>query len=233
LLATYGSLNQLTEDAAGLLQRWLCAPERIAEPTQKIFAAALAQARHDLRTTGPKLVATLREVFALRSALEVHPAAYPTLAGDLAQLLPKTLLREIDYPRLTHLPRYLKALKLRADRWRQSPVKEAERSRALSPWLPRQRALPRSDARYWLVEEYRVSLFAQELGTAEAVSPQRLEREFAAASAASTPAAPGATPKAPAPAAKPAAPPLSVLTTGTKKNAPLKSLGALGDLFRK
>jgi ATP-dependent helicase HrpA len=233
LLATYGSLNQLTEDAAGLLQRWLCAPERIAEPTQKIFAAALAQARHDLRTTGPKLVATLREVFALRSALEVHPAAYPTLAGDLAQLLPKTLLREIDYPRLTHLPRYLKALKLRADRWRQSPVKEAERSRALSPWLPRQRALPRSDARYWLVEEYRVSLFAQELGTAEAVSPQRLEREFAAASAASTPAAPGATPKAPAPAANPAAPPLSVLTTGTKKNAPLKSLGALGDLFRK
>jgi ATP-dependent helicase HrpA len=233
LLATYGSLNQLTEDAAGLLQRWLCAPERIAEPTQKIFAAALAQARHDLRTTGPKLVATLREVFALRSALEVHPAAYPTLAGDLAQLLPKTLLREIDYPRLTHLPRYLKALKLRADRWRQSPVKEAERSRALSPWLPRQRALPRSDARYWLVEEYRVSLFAQELGTAEAVSPQRLEREFGAgAASAATPAAPGAAPK-PAVAAKPVAAPLSLLTSGTKKNAPLKSLGALGDLFRK
>jgi ATP-dependent helicase HrpA len=92
--------------------------------------------------------------------------------------------------------------------------------------------LPRSDARYWLVEEYRVSLFAQELGTAEAVSPQRLEREFAAASAASTPAAPGAAPK-PAVAAKPVAPPLSLLTAGTKKNAPLKSLGALGDLFRK
>ena len=233
LLATYGSLNQLTEDAAGLLQRWLCAPERIAEPTQKTFAAALTQARHDLRTTGPKLVATLRELFALRSALEVHPAAYPTLAGDLAQLLPKTLLREIDYPRLTHLPRYLKALKLRADRWRQSPVKEAERSRALSPWLPRQRALPRSDARYWLVEEYRVSLFAQELGTAEAVSPQRLEREFGAgAASAATPAAPGAASK-PAVAAKPVAAPLSLLTAGTKKNAPLKSLGALGDLFRK
>lgn len=227
LLATYASLNQLTEDAAGLLQRWLCGPERIAGPTQKNFAAALTQARYDLRTTGPKLVATLREVFSLRSALEVHPAAYPTLAGDLAQLLPKTLLREIDYPRLTHLPRYLKALKLRADRWRQSPVKEAERSRALSPWLPRQRALPRSDARYWLVEEYRVSLFAQELGTAEAVSPQRLEREFA-----SSPATPGSAPK-PVAQAKVAAPPLSLLTTATKKNAPLKSLGALGDLFRK
>ena len=227
LLATYCSQNKLTEEAAGLLQRWLCAPARVTEPTQKNFAAALAQARHDLRTTGPKLVATLREVFSLRSALEVHPSAYPTLVGDLAQLLPKTLLGEIDYPRLIHLPRYLKAMKLRADRWRQNPAKEAERSRTLSPWLTRQRTLPRSDDRYWLVEEYRVSLFAQELGTAEAVSPQRLEREFGAAAAAPGPAA-----KPPAPA-KSAASPLSVLTTGTKKNAPLKSLGALGDLFRK
>ncbi len=225
LLATYCSLNQLTEDAAGLLQRWLCSPSRVAEPTQKVFAAAFAQARHDLRTTGPKLVATLRELFSLRATLEAFPTPYPTLASDLAQLVPKTLLREIDYPRLTHLPRYLKALKLRADRWRQNPAKEAERSRALSPWLAKQRALPRSDPRYWLVEEYRVSLFAQELGTAEAVSPQRLEREFAGA-------APTEKGVATAPA-KPAPVPIAIIPTTAKKTAPLKSLGALGDLFRK
>lgn len=228
LIATYCPLNQLTEDAAGLMQRWLCAPERVAEPTQKAFAAAFAQARHDLRTSGPKLVATLREVFSLRSSLEVHPNPYPTLANDLAQLLPKTLLREIEYPRAQHLPRYLKALKLRADRWRQNPTKEAERSRALSPWIAKQRALPRGDARYWLVEEYRVSLFAQELGTAEAVSPQRLEREFASsgtnagAQAAATSAAPVAKPK-----------PIAVLPMPSKKAGPMKSFGALGDLFRK
>ncbi|MCX6936926.1 MAG: ATP-dependent RNA helicase HrpA [Verrucomicrobia bacterium] len=228
LLATYCSLNQLTEDVSGLFQRWLCAPERVAAPTQTAFSAAVAQARHELRTAGPKLCTTLREVFTLRAALEAHPAPYPTLASDLAQLLPKTLLREIDYARLQHLPRYLKALKLRAERWRQSPAKEAERSRALAPWLARQRALPRSDARYWLVEEYRVSLFAQELGTAEAVSPQRLEREFSQAGgvAVSSSAAPIAPPKSPAP-------PISVLPVSVKKGAPLKSLGALGDLFRK
>jgi ATP-dependent helicase HrpA len=235
LLATYCSLNQLTEDAAGLLQRWLCAPGRVTEPTQKAFAAAFAQARHDLRTTGPKLLATLRELFSLRATLEAYPTPYPTLASDLAQLVPKTLLREIDYPRLTHLPRYLKALKLRADRWRQNPAKEAERSRALSPWIARQRTLPRSDARYWLVEEYRVSLFAQELGTAEAVSPQRLEREFAG----TAPSAPGsagfqpASVSAPAAPPKPAPVPIAIIPTTAKKAAPLKSLGALGDLFRK
>ena len=229
LLATYCSLNQLTEDAAGLLQRWLCSPARVAEPTQKAFAAAVTQAKHDLRTSGPKLGAILKELFAIRATLEAFPNPYPTLASDLAQLVPKTLLREIEYPRVAHVVRYLKGLKARAERWRQHPAKEAERSRALAPWLARQRALSRSDARYWLVEEYRVSLFAQELGTAEAVSPQRLEREFAGA-----PGLAGAPEKGTAVApAKPAPPPLAVLPTTMGKGAPLKSLGALGDLFRK
>lgn len=229
LLATYCSLNQLTEDAAGLLQRWLCSPSRVAEPTQKAFASAVAQARHDLRTSGPKLCAVLKELFALRAGLEVHPNPYPTLTSDLAQLVPKTLLREIDYARVPHVVRYLKGLKLRAERWRQNPTKEAERSRALAPWLVKQRLLPRSDARYWLVEEYRVSLFAQELGTATAVSPQRLAREFSmVADVAGTLGKAGAVPSKPAPA------PLAVLPTvsGKGKKAPLKSLGALGDLFR-
>ena len=229
LLATYCSLNQLTEDAAGLLQRWLCAPSRVSEPTHKAFSAAVNQARHDLRTSGPKLCAVLKELFSVRATLEAFPNPYPTLAGDLAQLVPKTLLREIDYPRAPHVVRYLKGLKLRAERWRQNPAKEAERSRALAPWLARQRALPRSDARYWLVEEYRVSLFAQELGTAEAVSPQRLEREFSGA-----PGLAGAPEKGTAVVpAKPTPPPLAIIPTTAGKGAPLKSLGALGDLFRK
>ncbi len=232
LLATYCSLNQLTEDASGLFQRWLCAPERVSAPTQAVFSAAVGQARHELRTAGPKLTATLREVFTLRSALESHATPYPTLASDLAQLMPKTLLREIDYARLQQVPRYLKALKLRAERWRQSPAKEAERSRALAPWLARQRALPRNDARYWLVEEYRVSLFAQELGTAEAVSPQRLERDFNQTGGAVSTGA-GAGGAAGTVQTKPAAAPISVLPVTVKKGAPLKSLGALGDLFRK
>ena len=232
LIATYAPLNQLTEDASGLFQRWLCDPARVAEPTQKAFTAALSQAKHDLRSSGAKFCATVREMFSLRSTLEVHPTPYPTLAADLAQLLPKTLLREIDHARLAHLPRYLKGLKLRADRWRQSPAKEAERSRTLSPWLARQRALPRSDARYWLVEEYRVSLFAQELGTAEAVSPQRLEREFATHPGTSAPASPSAAPGQSA-APKPAPTPISVVSLLANKGAPMKSLGVLGDLFRK
>ncbi len=77
-----------------------------------------------------------------------------------------------------------------------------------------------SDLR-WQVEEFRVSLFAQELGTAEPVSAVRLRRaveELTGTKVAETPAATTA----------PILP-----TTGRSKGAPLKSLGALDQLFRK
>ena len=77
----------------------------------------------------------------------------------------------------------------------------------------------------WLVEEFRVSLFAQELGTAEPVSVVRLQRaldEMAGATGA-TPGRAGAVPvsKGVAPA------------SSGRKATPLKSLGALDQLFRK
>jgi ATP-dependent helicase HrpA len=72
----------------------------------------------------------------------------------------------------------------------------------------------------WLVEEYRVSLFAQELGTAEPVSAVRLQRaleEMALTLGGTT----SPLPPKPAP------------VTAGKKTVPLKSLGALDQLFRK
>jgi ATP-dependent helicase HrpA len=69
----------------------------------------------------------------------------------------------------------------------------------------------------WLVEEFRVSLFAQTLGTAEPVSPVNLDRELAAARGRLDPGA------APRPAAAPVGPPARGIS--------VKSLGALDRLF--
>jgi ATP-dependent helicase HrpA len=75
-----------------------------------------------------------------------------------------------------------------------------------------------------LVEEFRVSLFAQELGTAEPVSAVRLQRALEEASRAGAPL--------PAEARTESTPYLKP-TTAPKKNTPLKSLGSLDQLFRK
>ena len=282
-------LDQLQDDAFTTLRRWLCEPSRVfavaasasewRQPTgmgeaaspragarshgiaAAAFATAVDTAQADLRGLVPRLVALLREILVLRQELLTHAEPYAGLAREVVALVPPDFLRTTPYPQLAHFPRYLKAMKQRADRWRKNPAKEAERAKALAPFVAKAARLSRLDRRYWLVEEYRVSVFAQELGTAETVSAVKLERELAGggrvpAPAAVAPESLGAGTPVPAKSAdenvkrrdsadstssRQAIPPHSqdhpsaaVKKTMTgKKSAPLKSLGALDALLRK
>jgi len=178
----------------------------------------------------PRLVDLLREILALRNELLVLSGAAPTLARDTEALVPKDFLRTTPYAQLAHLPRYLKAMKLRAERVRQNPAKDAERAVQLAPYAAaaeRWRGRAGGEALRWLVEEFRVSLFAQELGTAEPVSAVKLDRALAALQGVKdAPAAVAAPVAAPA-----AAKPIVAAAVKDKKTAPLKNLNALDKLF--
>ena len=70
-----------------------------------------------------------------------------------------------------------------AEKLRQDPVRDQSRLLQVLPywreWLSAKASGAPADALdtlRWLIEEWRVSQFAQELGTAEAVSPKRLAR---------------------------------------------------------
>jgi ATP-dependent helicase HrpA len=81
----------------------------------------------------------------------------------------------------------VKALQIRAERWTTNPVKDQEKARQILPYQQRLVALlarkdlsgdqlrAREEFR-WLIEELKVSLFAQELGTSTPISPKRLDR---------------------------------------------------------
>jgi len=247
------------------LRDWLCDPERVwgrAGATQPpgaggrlgpvAFAAAVERAKTDLRGLVPKFCDQLREILGLRQTLLVQPHPHAGLERDLAALLPPDFLRTTPYTQLPHFPRYLKAMRLRAERWRQNPAKDAERAAQLAPYekalraatggglaAPRSAAKPGERSRpaftratveafRWLVEEFRVSLFAQELGTAEPVSTVKLDRALAALQGGAT--APSAT--AATAAAAPAGPrPILAAPVSEKKSGPLKNLGALDKLF--
>jgi ATP-dependent helicase HrpA len=108
------------------------------------------------------------------------------VSADLESLVPPRFLEVIPFARLPQIPRYLKGLLLRLERATTNPVKETERARQVAPYQEAWRqmtastpAIPealilREEFR-WLLEEYKVSLFAQELGTAAPVSPKRLD----------------------------------------------------------
>jgi ATP-dependent helicase HrpA len=114
------------------------------------------------------------------------------IAAQLARLVPKRFLATTTWAQLAHLPRYLKAITMRLDKLRADPARDAQRLAELRPLeqrYVRQLAERRgvADARLdefrWLLEELRVSLFAQELRTPQPVSVKRLEKAWSQLSA--------------------------------------------------
>ena len=108
--------------------------------------------------------------------------------AQLQRLLPKRFLLGTEWAPLQHLARYLKAMALRLDKLRADPARDAARLAELRPleqrYLRRLAELKgaqhlRMDEYRWLLEELRVSLFAQELRTPQPVSAKRLDKAWA------------------------------------------------------
>lgn len=109
------------------------------------------------------------------------------VAAQLARLVGKRFVTSTPWLALGHLPRYLKGVQLRLDKWRADPARDAQRLAEMRPLEQRfLRSLAdrkgQADARLdefrWLLEELRISLFAQELRTPQPVSVKRLEKAW-------------------------------------------------------
>ncbi len=110
------------------------------------------------------------------------------ITAQLQRLCGKRFLLTTPWAALQHLPRYLKAVVLRLDKLRADPARDAQRLAELRPleqrWVRRLAerkgvADTRLDEYRWLLEELRVSLFAQELRTPQPVSVKRLDKAWA------------------------------------------------------
>jgi ATP-dependent helicase HrpA len=108
--------------------------------------------------------------------------------AQLQRLVDKRFLLHTPWPALLHLPRYLKAVVLRLEKLRADPARDQQRLTELRPleqrYLRRLADLKgaphaRMDDYRWLLEELRVSLFAQELRTPQPVSAKRLDKAWA------------------------------------------------------
>ena len=144
------------------------------------FAVIAATARESGRTA--QLVLGMHP--ALLAALARSPAqTREDAAAQLARLLHARFLLRVPPQRVREMPRYLKALQYRLEKALQDPARDLKLQREVAAiegpyWRAVQaeqgRRPPERDAFRWLLEEYRVSLFAQHLKTAVAVSAKRL-----------------------------------------------------------
>ena len=144
--------------------------------TQSRFTTLVGNARSTLPQLTWQLGDWTRQLLALRQNILAGPKKYPGLDHDVQRILPGNFLARTPYAQIPHLQRYLRAVQIRAERAVLNPAKDAEKARQLIPFGDWENRVPaaKKEAFRWLLEEFRVSIFAQELGTAQPASAQRL-----------------------------------------------------------
>jgi ATP-dependent helicase HrpA len=116
------------------------------------------------------------------------PEATADAAQQLARLMPKKFLSVTPWGSLQHFARYQKAITARLEKYRADPARDSARLKELQPLEQRYWRLvaerkgvvdDRLQEFRWLLEELRVSFFAQELRTPQPVSVKRLDKAWA------------------------------------------------------
>jgi len=159
---------------------------------EKEFAARCKDAKSRLNLVAQEIARlvsnVLQEYQVLQKSLpgfKAHGAATQDIKAQCEWLLHKEFIASTPYERLQHLPRYLKAMNVRLEKLRADSARDARQfaqMQGLQQQWQRKLAAQQGnvDSRVeefgWMLQELRVSLFAQELKTPVIVSVKRLEK---------------------------------------------------------
>lgn len=160
---------------------------------EKAFKEQIKRARSRLPAVKEALSRYLQETVAayaeLNGKLGKHPLTH-LLRQRLQTLLAAGFATRTPWAQWPRLPIYLKAMTLRLEKYSSNPARDAAREADIQEleqmWQDKVQSLlkqnqPVSDdlaAFRWMIEELRVSLFAQELKTPYPVSVKRLMKEW-------------------------------------------------------
>ena len=187
--------GQLKEDITqAIIDRALIGDDPLPH-NQQTFTAQAARARTRLGTVKQEMAELVHTIAQscqeLKKRLATLDKSFPTLKQDL-----ETQLHHLIYPGfisathwqyLQHLPRYLKGMLLRIDKYNKNPQRDQEQTKLVATlWDQYTQRLhkhqqaeivdPNLAAFRWQMEELRISLFSQELKTPMPVSEKRLQK---------------------------------------------------------
>jgi ATP-dependent helicase HrpA len=161
--------------------------------TQQAFEQSLQQHKPELiavANEAGKIALEIMELYgAIKKGIERTLKANDPLAKDINEQLDLLIyagfIRNTPYQPLKAIPRYLKAIQYRLDKFDNNSQKTQEVSRyAIRFWkdvekkAKKDRVIPEQDPFRWAIEELRVSLFAQQLKTAYPVSAKRMDKSW-------------------------------------------------------
>jgi len=188
----HGGAQGLVEDARVAAIRDLMlehgGPVRSPEEFEALRAKVAPEVAGVVRRTIVSLAPALIEYQSVAEELSRWSGdAIDDMTAQLEFLLPRNAVTLHGAAQLRHLPRYLQAMHIRLEEMAQDPDKDADRQDEVEEAqsyltlrlakLPQGREKTREvkDIR-WMIEELRVSLFAQRLGTARPISLRRIQK---------------------------------------------------------
>lgn len=182
-------LDDIIADATQFCLRCLFPSVVLWPLKQSQFERVVQDARVHVSKLGRKVAQKTNEVLKLRHELSLSKDSFPPVHQELIQLVPKNFMRNLqNMENLSYLPRSLKARKIRWERALSNPQKDQSKWDRVEPWIRLQNKWAKNpiispQAKQYLseftllVEEYYITLFAQELGSRKPVSENKL-REF-------------------------------------------------------
>jgi len=165
--------------------------------TRRDFEARLESGRTQVTTRGDEVLRTVKAVLlALKDArtalselaLPAFAEGSSSIARQLEALLAPGWVRDTPAPAFLQLRKYVRAAARRAERLRNDVQRDRRLDAQVAPFVDAWRSLlarhgphtPAVEAERlrWMIEEFRLSLFAQDLRTLGPVSATRLEQQL-------------------------------------------------------
>ncbi|HEY8037919.1 MAG TPA: ATP-dependent RNA helicase HrpA [Methylobacter sp.] len=160
--------------------------------TQQVFEQSIQQNKSGLISAANEAGKIALEIMELYGAVKMQLNrlnANDPLAKDINEQLDLLIyagfIRNTPYQQLKAIPRYLKAVQYRLEKRDNTLQKVQEANRyATRYWndvekkAKKDKVIPEQDPYRWMLEEFRVSLFAQQLKTAYPVSVKRMDKAW-------------------------------------------------------
>ncbi|MCL1140366.1 ATP-dependent RNA helicase HrpA [Shewanella pneumatophori] len=195
----FGQVNILIDDILSAAVQQLLDEKGIDVRSETAFTEAKDWVRQELNPTAEKVALKVEEILTIYNRIKKRlkgkisldiAFAMSDIQGQLDQLVFKGFVEQSGWQRLGDLNRYLKGIENRLEKLPVDPNRDRlhmlsinkvqELLKAQLAKLPKSQPVPDGlvEAR-WMIEEYRVSCFAQVLGTAYPISEKRILNQIA------------------------------------------------------
>lgn len=193
-LLALGSSEEVRQQAFEHARKYILSFDLPAELTLRFFQELIQKSRRKLVGLADEIQRRILRILEARNRLLAVRDPYPGLQNDLNTLAPTDFLKRLTFARLAELPRYLEAMRIRSERASVNPSKDQEKLSRLRPALNRyQQILQKWNGRpgrqtmemyeqieeaRWMIEEWKVILFAQELKSPIPVSDEKVRKKL-------------------------------------------------------